>query len=66
MFRLDKKAFKAQSFQEADNTTKYWLSKTVDERLEAAFYLQSVAYGFDPKNPPRMQKHIFSMRKHSS
>ena len=66
MFRLDKSAFKKQSFSDADNNKTYWLSKPVDERLQAAIYLQSVVYGFDLSNLPRMDKSVFSKRKHDS
>jgi hypothetical protein len=64
MFQLDKTAFKKQSFQQSDNTRGYWLSKSVEERFQAALYLQSVVYGFDLNNPPSMDKTVFSSRKH--
>ena len=64
-FRLDRTKFKMQSFEEADHQMEYWQTKTVNERLAAAFYLNSVAYQFDINNPPRMDKTVFSMRKHS-
>ena len=63
---MDKTAFKKQSFEEADNNRKFWLSKTPGERLISAYRLSLRAYGFDPDDPPEMQKHIFSKRKHSS
>ncbi len=63
MFRLNKSAFRKQTFQEADHTKDFWLSKSVDERLQAAFYLQSITYGFNPADPPRMNKTVFSKRK---
>jgi hypothetical protein len=64
MYRLDRNAFKIQSFQEADNTTSYWLSKTPDERIAAAWYLTCCAYGIDPENPPPLDRTYFRMRKH--
>ncbi len=63
--RLDRTKFKIQSFQEADDQLSYWLSKSVEERLEAAYYLISVAWGFDFNNPPRLDRTKFSMRKHN-
>ena len=63
-FKLDRSAFKKQSLTEADDNLAYWQSKTYEERLAAAFYLNSVAYNFDINNPPRMDKSVFSMRKH--
>jgi hypothetical protein len=63
-YRLDKTYFRAQSFQEADEQKEYWLHNDVKERLGAAWYLISCAYGFNLENPPRLDKSIFSMRKH--
>lgn len=63
-YRLDKSYFKAQSFQEADEQKVYWSQKDVKERLRAAWYLISCAYGFKLEDPPRLDKSIFSMRKH--
>jgi len=54
MYRLDRTAFKIQSFKEADNNRAYWLSKTPAERWAAAWYLTCCAYGIDYKNPPRL------------
>lgn len=47
-----------QSYSEASNNFKYWTSKTRKERLEAAYYLNSVAYNFPIDDPPRMDKFI--------
>lgn len=63
-YKLDKIYFKAQSFEEADNQSSYWRKKDVTERLRAAWYLISCAYGFSLDNPPRIDKSVFSMRKH--
>lgn len=65
-FRLDRSQFKMQSFKEADNDYVHWQTKSLEERLLAAWYLISVAYNFDLNNPPRMDRSIFSMRKHYS
>jgi len=61
---LDKTAFKAQTFGEADDHRAYWLQKSVKERLQAAWYLIAGAWGFDPGDTPRMDKNAFGMRKH--
>jgi hypothetical protein len=63
-YRLDRTFGKAQTLKEADDNRKYWLQKSVTERLGAAWYLISCAYGFDIENPPRLDKNIFSMRRH--
>ncbi|CAN5345339.1 hypothetical protein BH09BAC1_BH09BAC1_26320 [soil metagenome] len=64
MYRLDRTAFKIQTFEEADNNRDYWLSKTPEERMAAAWYLTCCAYGIDYKNPPRLDRECFSMRNH--
>ncbi len=64
-YRLDRTHFKKQTFQEADMQYGYWQSKSLVERLQAAYYLISVAYNFDLQNPPRMDRTAFSMRKHT-
>jgi len=61
--KLDKSYFKKQTFKEADNNVAYWRSKTPAERLEAAYILSLRAYGYDPANPPRLDKTLFSKRK---
>ncbi len=60
--RLDKSYFKKQTFEEADNNVSFWRSRTPEERLEAAYILSLRAYGYDPDNPPKMDKTIFKRR----
>lgn len=62
--KLDRNAFKVQSFREADNTRAYWLSKTPEERFAAAWYLICSAWNIDPENPPKLDRTVFSMHKH--
>lgn len=52
--------------EEEPNDFSYWKSKTVAERLRAAAYLNSIAYGYDINNPPRMDKTVFSIEKRES
>ncbi len=61
-YRFDRTAFKIKTFAEsdADNVD---LSLSLRERVSQSWYLISKAYGFDVKNPPRMDKTIFSYRK---
>jgi len=61
--RLDKSVFKKQSLAEADNNVAYWKSKTMTERLIAGYHLSLRAYGYDPANPPKMDKQYFLKRK---
>jgi len=63
-YHLDRAAFWAGKIEEqGEREANYWQHKTVDERLAAAHYLNSVAFGFDPCNPPRIDRTKFSMRK---
>jgi hypothetical protein len=63
MYRLDKTAFRVQTFEEAENNRSYWMSKTPAERLYAAWYLTCSAYGLDPDTIHKMDKSVFSVRK---
>lgn len=63
MDRLDKAIFKKQSVEEADKNRAYWMSLSSGERLIAGYRLSMRAYGYDPDNPPRMDKTYFVKRK---
>ncbi|MBO0939816.1 hypothetical protein J2I47_24945 [Fibrella sp. HMF5335] len=63
VFKLDRTAFKAGNHQQNGNQFLYWQSKSMTERLQAAAYLNSVAYNYDLLNPPRLDRTAFSMRK---
>lgn len=59
---LDKTAFAAQSYEQADDHTSYWKTKTPGERLEAGFKLINQVYGTTNQTP--LDRPVFSMRKH--
>jgi hypothetical protein len=61
--RLDKTAFRIQSFADADNQKDYWLDKSDTDKLGAATYLILSAYGLLSVGFPPMDKRIFSMTK---
>ncbi len=61
-YRMDKTAFKVQTFEEADNHYGDWEKKSYSERLDAAFYLISRAFGVQPST--KLDRTIFSKRKH--
>ena len=63
MYRLDRTAFKIQSFESATKQRAYWLSKTPAERLAAAWCLICAAWNLDMETPQRMDRSFFSMRK---
>ena len=60
-YQFDKTAFKATTFEEADNHYGYWKNKSYSERLDAAFYLIHQVYGTTSKTP--LDKTVFSQRK---
>ncbi len=61
--RLDRTAFRAGTFAETDAYYRtYWQGATPAERLRAAHYLNSIAYGFDLNNPPRVDRTAFRIR----
>ncbi len=64
-YELDRSAFSMGSNKVSEPAINYWKTKTHEERLSAAFYLNSVAFNFDISNPPRLDRTVFSMRKNN-
>jgi hypothetical protein len=62
-FRLDKTAFRIQSFKETDDQRAHWLAQSEEKRLEAATYLILSAYGLLESGFPPIDKTAFSMKK---
>jgi hypothetical protein len=62
-YRLDRSAFSIQTFAEATHTRVYWLNKTPQERISAAWYLICVAYNLDYKVETKLDRNYFQMRK---
>jgi hypothetical protein len=64
-FRLDRTAFRAGTHEQlAQAERQHRRSLSLADRLRAANYLNSVAFGFDVETPPRMDRTYFRMRKH--
>ena len=61
--KLDRTSFKHQTQEEAAHNLEYWKKQSYEKRLEAANYLNSVAFNFDFNNPPRVDKTYFKIRK---
>lgn len=61
-YRLDKTAFKTQTFKEADDQISFWKDKTYSQRLEAASYLICQAYNVKPTT--KLDRTKFSKWKH--
>ncbi len=63
--RLDRSVFKQQTVAEASDTLAYWLRQPVAFRIKCAYHLSLRAYGYDPANEPRLDRTVFSTRKHA-
>jgi hypothetical protein len=61
--KVDRTAFKRQTLGEASHTLGYWIQQSFEKRLQAANYLNSVAYNFDVNDPPRLDKSAFTIRQ---
>ncbi len=61
--KVDRRAFKHQTLKEASHHLEYWKKQAYAKRLEAAGYLNSVAYNFDVNHPPRVDKTSFTIRE---
>jgi hypothetical protein len=66
MYRLDRNSFKKQNLEDAADYVNFWLSRTVADRLQAASYLNSVAYNYPLDNPPALDKTSFRIRHRSN
>jgi hypothetical protein len=62
MYKLDRTAFKIQTFEEADHNRSYWISKPYAERLAAGWYLSCIAFNVDPASV-KLDRTAFSERK---
>ena len=61
--KLDRTAFSATTAEEAPKIqAKYYKSLTAKQRGEIANYLNSIAFGYEENNPPKMDKTVFSVR----
>jgi len=58
-YRLDRNAFKGQTFEEASKHAGYYKTLTWQERLCITAYLNSVAFNYPENKPPRLDKSMF-------
>jgi len=65
-FKLDKSHGKAGKFEDFDYKRSYWLSKSIAERLQAAWFLICQAYNVDCSKPVFIDRKKFQMKKHTS
>jgi hypothetical protein len=61
--KMDRTAFKIQSFESAADQTEYWLSKSLAERFAAAWYLTCQAYQLPYHADHKVDRTVFSMKK---
>lgn len=62
-YKLDQTAFQARNASEQVNYGKEHQKFTWQERMRIHQYLNSIAYGYDLDNPPRMDKTFFQIKK---
>ncbi len=60
-YKLDRRAFKMYNCKDASNNYSYWKNQSIEERLKAANYLNSVAYNFPVNDPPKLDRTYFKM-----
>lgn len=61
-YNLDRTAFQARNASEPVNYGKEHQKLTWQERMRIHHYLNSIAYGYDLNNPPRMDKTAFQIK----
>jgi hypothetical protein len=62
--KMDRTAFWAGKISDQTERNRiFWSEKTLNERLAAAAYLNSIAYGYPLDSPPRLDRTVFSMGK---
>lgn len=61
-FCIDKTVFRAMKIEDAANHRRFWIDKSMKERLDAAFYLIQQFYGTTPLT--KIDMSVFSKRKH--
>ncbi len=62
-YKLDRTVFKMHHTKDSSNNLNYWKSRSIEERLKAANYLNSVAYDFPAGNPPKIDRTLFKIKK---
>jgi hypothetical protein len=62
-YRLDRTQFSILSFEQADKEITDYSQLTWQERFRIHQHLNSIAYGYAGRQPPKMDKTIFSCGK---
>lgn len=64
-FRMNRAAFRINTFEEADNNIAYWLARPPAERLAAATYLIRQAWNISPEDPVKLDRNVTKIRRRS-
>ncbi len=62
-FKLDKTAFKMQTFEEAERSKVFDKNVSLTDRLKMAFHLTCTIYGINDTNSLKIDRTVFSARK---
>ncbi|MHA7101913.1 hypothetical protein [Roseivirga pacifica] len=62
-YRFDRNSFSAYKAEEQKSDYQSWKGTSLEYRLKAANYLNSMAFDFDLDAPPRLDKTIFYASK---
>lgn len=60
-YKLDRTVFKMYHIKDATNNYRYWKTRSFEERLRAANYLNSVAYDFPLNNPHNLTEPVLKL-----
>ena len=66
MFRLDRTAFRINTFEKADSNIHYWVTRPLEERLRAADFLTRQAYNIAPDAILRLDRTRSAVRRSGS
>ena len=62
-YKLDRNSFSAYKAEEQKSDYQSWKDTSLEDRLRAANYLNSMAYDYEFDAPPRLDKTIFHTSK---
>ncbi len=62
-FKLDKTAFKMQTFAEAERSKIFAKDVSLEDRLRMAFHLTCIIYGIKEGDSLKIDRTVFSARK---
>jgi hypothetical protein len=63
MHKLDRTAFKIQTFKESDDDIAFWKSMTIDEIFDYAWLLTCQSYKINALDEMKLDRTVFEMRK---